>query len=295
MSALAAPSIAPVEYAVAVDRYLAEAELGPPSRRVYRISLTGWAWPLVGRARPEGAHRPRAVPPVVPLAVLDRDDAAQTLAEAVATRLQQAEARTVSRELSALRSAISWWRRQQWIAADPTAGLTGSSERLAPARPLTEAEVRALFRTPAGLREQAFWHLLRDSGATAETVLSLDAHGVDLRSGRARVAGSQGLIEWGTATNELLGWLLAGRRDGPVFRTDRRAPAGTRTADVCPLTGRGRMSYRRAAEIFTEHTRPLDTGGRGWMLHQLRRRLTTLSRRRARRRCMDDRDRLPRY
>jgi hypothetical protein len=69
----------------------------------------------------------------------------------------------------------------------------------------------------------------------------------------------------------LLGWLLAGRRAGPVFLTDRKAPAGTRPADICPLTGRARMSYRRAAELFTEHTRPLDPDGRGWVLHQLRR------------------------
>jgi hypothetical protein len=30
------------------------------------------------------------------------------------------------------------------------------------------------------------------------------------------------------------------------------------------------MSYRRAAEIFTALTRPLDPVGRGWTLHQLR-------------------------
>jgi integrase/recombinase XerD len=103
-------------------------------------------------------------------------------------------------------------------------------------------------------------------------VLSLDAHSLDLRNGRARVAGSESLVEWGAATGELLGWLLAGRRHGPVFRTDRRAPAGTRSVDICPLSGRGRMSYRRAAEIFAEHTRQLDPAGRGWMLHQLPRR-----------------------
>jgi integrase/recombinase XerD len=31
------------------------------------------------------------------------------------------------------------------------------------------------------------------------------------------------------------------------------------------------MSYRRAAELFTTLTRPLDPAGRGWTLHQLRR------------------------
>ena len=30
------------------------------------------------------------------------------------------------------------------------------------------------------------------------------------------------------------------------------------------------MSYRRAAEIFTAWTRPIDPAGRGWTLHQLR-------------------------
>ncbi len=42
---------APVEYAVAVDRYLAAAALGEASRRVYRIALTTWAWALVGARR----------------------------------------------------------------------------------------------------------------------------------------------------------------------------------------------------------------------------------------------------
>jgi len=56
-----------------------------------------------------------------------------------------------------------------------------------------------------------------------------------------------------------------------VFLTGRRAPAGPHAADICPVTGRARMSYRRAAEIFTSVTRPLDPAGRGWTLQQLRR------------------------
>ena len=62
------PAAAPVEYAVAVDRYLADATLGDASRRVYRISLTGWAWALVGQRAPRGTGRRGAAPPVVPLA-----------------------------------------------------------------------------------------------------------------------------------------------------------------------------------------------------------------------------------
>jgi len=46
---------APVEYAVAVDAYLGQAPLSTASRRVYQISLAGWAWPLVGRPIPASA------------------------------------------------------------------------------------------------------------------------------------------------------------------------------------------------------------------------------------------------
>ncbi|HEY2075143.1 MAG TPA: site-specific recombinase [Streptosporangiaceae bacterium] len=285
MIARAAAGIVPVEYAVAVDRYLAEAELGPASRRVYRISLASWSWPLVGKVPPAGPNRRGASPPVVPLALLDDETAGARLAAAVAQRLGQAGARTVNRELSALRSATRWWRRREWIAADPTAFLSQatlagpSSNARDPGRqpsamrPLDETQLATLFRTPATLREQAFWHLLLDTGAAAEAVLSLDAGRLDLAGRRARTAAAaQGLLAWGSHTGDMLSWLLAGRRAGPVFLTDRRAPAGTAAADLCPLTGRGRLSYRRAAEIFAEHTRPLDPDGRGWMLHQLRRR-----------------------
>jgi len=273
---LATADLAPVEYAVAVERYLAAAHLSAGSRRVYRISLTSWAWPLVGRVRPAGVNRRRAIPPVVPLAVLDDDGAGPRLAEAVTARLRYAEVRTVSRELSALRSAIGWWRRRDWIATDPTAALAWGRERLVAARTLTNAEVGTLFRAPAGLREQALWHLLRDTGASAEAVLKLDASALDFRARRARTADGA-VMYWSSHTNDLLGWLLAGRRQGPVFLTDRRAPDGTPAADMCALSGRGRLSYRRAAELFADHTRPLDQAGRGWMLHQLGRELASSS------------------
>ncbi len=266
---LLAVDIAPVEYAVAVDRFLAETELGAGSRRVYRISLAGWAWPLVGRLPPAGRGRRGACPPVVPLALLDDAAAERRLATAVAHRMQHAQPRTVHRELSALRSAVVWWQRRQWISADPTAALRSAGAPLPVLLPsLTRAQLADLWATPAGLREQAFWHLLADSGAAAETVLALNAEAIDVAGGRARPAGR---VRWGEQTGELLGWLLAGRHHGPVFLTDRRAPAGTCLADVCPLTGRARLSYRRAAEIFTQYTRPVDPAGRGWQLHQLRR------------------------
>ena len=259
--------VAPVEYAVAVDWYLAQAALAPASRRVYRISLTSWAWPLVGKSLPPGARRRGAAPPVVPLAMLDDGAAAARIKTAVANRMRSAGVPTASRELSALRGAVGWWQDRGWISGDPTAGLRGAGDRAAgPLPALTPDQLAALWRCPAGLREQAFWHLLHDSGAPAIAVLALDADRLDLAARRAR-PGSE--VTWRAGTGDLLAWLLAGRRHGPVFLTDRRAPACLRQADVCPLTGRARMSYRRAAEIFAEHTRRLDPDRAGWTLRQL--------------------------
>lgn len=250
---------APVEYAVAVERYLADADLGEASRRVYRISLIGWTWPLVGLEPPAGVERRGARAPIVPLAVLDDEGAGERLAAAVADRALRVDVRTVNRELSALRSAVGWWQELGWITGDPTAGL-----RLLPgaaggsAAPLTDRQVAELFQADLALRERALWQLLRDTGMPAPVALSLDASSV-ARAGQ--------LSE---RTSSLLAWLLSGRSIGPVFLTDRKAPSGTAKADLCPLTGRARMSYRRAAEIFTAVTRPFDPAGRGWTLHQLR-------------------------
>jgi integrase/recombinase XerD len=136
------------------------------------------------------------------------------------------------------------------------------------------ALVDALLRLPVGLREHAFWRLLADSGAGAARVLALDVGHLDLQRHRTRARPGDGPgagLAWQEATSRVLCWLLAGRASGPVFVTGRRAPAsdGYLTADRCPVTGRARMSYRRAAEVFTALTRPLDPSGHGWTLHQL--------------------------
>jgi len=87
------------------------------------------------------------------------------------------------------------------------------------------------------------------------------------KGGRAEVIG------WETKTARLLPRHLHRRRDGPVFLTDI-APAPARQpalADFDPATGRARLSYRRAAEIFT-------TASGGWTLQQFRHsRLTHLT------------------
>ena len=263
---------APVEYAAAVERYLGQASLGPASRRVYRISLAAWAWPLVGQRAPRGERRRGAVPPVVPLALLDDPSAAAKLAAALADRASGTDARTVNRELSALRSAVGWWLDQRWISTDPTAGLRHLATSGTALPPLTPAQVASLFRATTSLREHTFWRMLYDTAAPASEVLGLDIGRLDLARNRARGGPGPGpatRLDWREGTTQLLRWLLAGRTEGPVFLTGRHAPAGSDPAHTCPVTGRARMSYRRAVEIFTAATRPLDPSGRGWTLHQL--------------------------
>jgi hypothetical protein len=46
-----------------------------------------------------------------------------------------------------------------------------------------------------------------------------------------------------------------------------RAPA---EADVCPETGRGRLSYPRAEYLFKQAAAAHDPHKKGWTLHQLR-------------------------
>ncbi|MEU9042356.1 MULTISPECIES: hypothetical protein [unclassified Kitasatospora] len=262
-----ATGLPPVEYAVAVERYLAASGLAEGSRRIYRIALHTWAWALADRPAPIGPERRRARPPVLPLALLDHPDAADRLRAAVAHRGTDTDPRTLNRELSTLRAAAAWWRARGWIDGDPTADLRPRPlpEPAPAASPLTPDELHALFALRAPLREQTLWHLLHESGAAIETVLALDTDHLDLPRRRTRPGHTP--VHWQSGTARLLPLLLAGRSTGPLFLTDRRAPAGTPAPDRCPYTGRARLSYRRAAELFAGHSGKL---GPGRTLRQLR-------------------------
>ena len=262
----------PVEYAVAVDRFLACAGLSPASQRVYRIALTTWAWMLVDRASPVGASRRGAAAPVLPLALIDSAYAADRLAAGFAAREADVGARTANRELAILRSALSWWRAHGWITTDPTTRIRRiAAQPATTAEPLTEEQARAVLRLRAPLREQALWHAVYDTGGGIERILALNVSDLDPAGRRTRPAAPGSPLHWRAATGHLLALLAAGRATGPLFLTGRRAPAGTPAPDRCPVTGRARLSYRRAAEVFTTATRQLDPAGRGWTLRQLRR------------------------
>ncbi|MFE3455744.1 tyrosine-type recombinase/integrase [Nonomuraea sp. NPDC059194] len=197
---------------------------------------------------------------------------------AVMNRWDSAAAATWNRHLSALTSFTAWAGRQEILTTNPGRRL----ERRKPARrgdrAIARARLDTLFTNDRhALRERVLWRLLYETAARAEELLSLNIEDLDTEFRRARVHSKGGAIEyvhWATATARLLPRLLQGRTTGPLFLADRRAPAqGRRTpaaVDVCPATGRGRLSYPRAEYLFKTASVALDPHGIGWTLHQLR-------------------------
>jgi integrase/recombinase XerC/integrase/recombinase XerD len=132
---------------------------------------------------------------------------------------------------------------------------------------LSKAEIDELLtRDGLALRERTLWRMLYETAARAFEVLALDVDDLDLRNRCAKVRRKGSAIDtiiWQTGTARLLPRLLAGRREGPVFLTDRRARVPLAAVDLDSTSQRARLSYRRAAELFTAATG-------GATLHQLR-------------------------
>lgn len=180
--------------------------------------------------------------------------------------------RTWNTRMNALHSATGYWRQQGWFVDDPTIRLRMRPTPADRDRALSRDQVHALLgdKVPA-LRDRVLWHLLYETAARAEEALRLDVADLDMPARTARTrrkGGARDVIAWQTGTARLLPRLLAGRRSGPVFLTDRRARPSVAVADIDPTTGCARLSYRRAAELFEEHT--VRVLGEKATLHQLR-------------------------
>lgn len=235
-----------------VESFLAEHDLSPSSQRVYTSALRGLTNGL-------GAD--------TPLATLGQARAVEQLANWFRARYEHTAPATRVRQLAILRSACAFWRKRAWIATDPTAGLERPRVPLDRTRALTRERIAVLWRRDdVALRERVFWRLLYETAARANEILSLDIEDLDLPNKRARVRSKGGATEWvfwQTGTALMLPRLLTGRSSGPVFLAGRRPTRAVPSVDLCPLTGRARLSYRRAAELFSDITK-------GWTLHQLR-------------------------
>ena len=150
--------------------------------------------------------------------------------------------------------------------------------------PLRHFEARTTGPLTCCLAQQDLQQGPTDSPAfTPLTPAALDVPDLDLPGKRGRViskGGTTDWVHWQTGTAILLPRLLAGRREGPVFLTARKPGRAVASGDLCPVTRRARLSYRRAAESFKRATRPVANPGarheeleeevHGWTLHQLR-------------------------
>lgn len=182
-----------------------------------------------------------------------------------------ASPKTFNLRLTALGSACAWWRRQGWLAGDPLVRLQARPVPPDNSKAMTHDEVAELLDSPAPLRERVLWTMLYETAARAEEILMLDVADLDTVNRCATVVrkgGARDVIYWQTGTARLLPRLIAGRKRGPLFLTDRKAKPSVALADVDPITQRARLSYRRAATLFETHTAAMKRGP--FTLHQLR-------------------------
>jgi len=231
----------------AVEAFLDHHDLARSTRRVYRASLAS----LVAELGPATKVGELSGP---------------LLAGWFRGRYATAAPATWNRELATVRAAVGWWRRRGWLTVDPTGDLMRRREQVDRTRALTRRQLERLFaRRDLALRERTLWRLLYETAGRANELLALDVEDLDLANRRARVHSKGGALEWvfwQTGSAQLLPRLLAGRTGGPVFLGDRRPTRAVAGLDLDPASGRARLSYRRAAELFQGRT--------GWTLHQLR-------------------------
>ncbi|MGN9788625.1 tyrosine-type recombinase/integrase [Nonomuraea sp. ZG12] len=207
--------------------------------------------------------------------VLLSDLAAEQVAAVFTTAWSEAAARTWNRHRSALRS-FTTWAAARWSTTDLAVLIERRRENADATKVIDRHLIEALWqRQDLPLRDKTLFRLLYESAARSVEALGLDVADVVPEAKRGRVRRKGGATEWilwQSGTARLLPRLLTGRTSGPVFLTDRRpGPARTPAAvDLCPLTGRARLSYERAEYLFKQTTKNVDPTGAGYTLHQLR-------------------------
>ena len=132
--------------------------------------------------------------------------------------------------------------------------------------PVRYEQLHALWtRADVHVREKTLWRMLYETAARTNEILALNIEDLDLGARRAVVRGKGGHrqeVVWASGTARLLPRYLGGRQRGPLFVTHRRPNQAPALCDVCPDTGRGRLSYQQAWALFRTAS--------GWTLHQLR-------------------------
>jgi integrase/recombinase XerC/integrase/recombinase XerD len=157
--------------------------------------------------------------------------------------------------LDALRSAARYWADRGWTRDDPARLLRRRRKAPDRSRTLSRVDVeRLLTRDDIAIRERTLWRMLYETAARSAEVLRLDVEHLELPNRKAKVRRRKGgaidVIVWQTGSARLLPWLLKGRTSGPVFVTERRARVELPPCDVDQASGRARLSYRQAEDLF---------------------------------------------
>jgi len=254
----------PIE--LATDAFLATSDFTDATRGVYRRTLQVLADDLEQGIRVHEISR----------AALQRH---------LKDRYGDATPATFNRNLATFRSFFDWCIDYERTDTNPAAKIktrknrrTTSAERQA--RPISYNTLSALWSDEThDRRERSYWAMLYDTAARANELLLVNIEDLDLANHEAMVIGKGGnaeYVSWSSLTARRLPHVIANRTHGPLFISSRRPVRAPAHDDLCPTTGRARLSYRRAAELFKDAT--LKPDGTHFTLHQLRHsRLTHLA------------------
>ena len=228
----------PDSWSAAAEAFLTARGLAAGSRRVYDLTLT-----RVGDQIGDPS-----------LATLTPDGLASALSQAY----PDCSAASWNRHVATLRSFWAFVQRQGWAPQDVTGTLERRREVVDHDKALTRDQVHAILTDKRlSVRDRALFRMLYETAARAQEILNLNVEDLDQPGKRATVVrkgGDRDVVHWQSGTARLLPRLVAGRTRGPLFLSEHapspsRAPAST---DLDPTTGRARLSYRRAAEVFKD-------------------------------------------
>ncbi|MEA2231585.1 MAG: integrase/recombinase XerD [Solirubrobacteraceae bacterium] len=233
------------ELTFAIDTFLSQPDMPPNTRRSYATTLR-----LIER---EIGEEPLNAP---------------LLTAIVTQRWDQSSPATWNLRVATVGSFLAYVREQALLEIPGELRLRRRREHHDNTRSIPIASLDRLWqRREIPIRERTLWRMLYETAARADEILGIDIQDLDIPNERARV-GSKGrdtdYVFFQAGTARLLPRLLGGRDRGPVFLS-HLAPSPARipaSLDLCPVTGRGRLSYRRAEELLVKHT--------GWTLHQFR-------------------------
>ena len=192
------------------------------------------------------------------------DFTAERLHRVLDDRWGEASPATWNNRLTAVGSFRRWVQAQGWMVADPLAGIERRTQVRDDTAPIRYEQLNALWtRSDVHVREKTLWRMLYETAARTNEIPALNIEDLDLGARRAVVRGKGGHrqeVVWASGTARLLPRYLGGQERGPLFATHRQPNQAPALPDLCPDTGRGRLSYQQAWALFRNAS--------GWTLHQ---------------------------